>query len=569
MFMASSGWGTTRLVPSQFTSIQAAIETASDGDTVLISDGIYLQKIDFAGKNVVVGSHYIIDSNPTHIEWTVIDADSGAVEPASQGATVNFSNGEGPGARLIGLTVRGGLGNEDVYSFGRKGGGIYIRDAAPRIEHCLIRNNYASTSGGGAYCSGDPIPLFSNCRFIENLTAFFGGGIEIDLCSPMIVDCEFRDNSAGKSLGIGGGLDIWQGDPTIIGCWFIENIAYAGGGVSCYAGNMQMSNSLLLNNEAWFGGGLYAYGLDPVVTQCTFFGNRGDQTGGGVYIEGCHLILNNSIIAYSENGVGLAEYVSNSELNCCDLYGNIDGDWVGSIAVQADLNGNQWTDPLFCDAVNEDFTLDAMSSCLPDNNDCMQRIGAYGAGCEGALKMQITPFPFSVVYANAVDTMMATIVIGNFTAGYSLLNLDLSSIRINDSLVPDSIYSLPAYEYFIGEVLVLRETMKSLLASYPIVWDTTLAEYRVTGLFNDKADLDLVALVPILGRATGDFNLDGSVDISDVIAMVTYYFSGGEPPADMTAVDMNHDGRLDITDLLALVERLFSERLEPPGLRVR
>ncbi len=69
-------------------------------------------------------------------------------------------------------------------------------------------------------------------------------------------------------------------------------------------------------------------------------------------------------------------------LSCCNVYGNVGGDWVDCIAGQYGINGNLSEDPLFCDLYNDDLTLCGNSPCLPDSNDCEVLIGAYGEGCD-------------------------------------------------------------------------------------------------------------------------------------------------------------------------------------------
>ena len=59
-----SGIGTTVIVKpdssANFVSIQAAIDAALIGDTILVYPGIYKENISYAGKNVIVGSLYLL-----------------------------------------------------------------------------------------------------------------------------------------------------------------------------------------------------------------------------------------------------------------------------------------------------------------------------------------------------------------------------------------------------------------------------------------------------------------------------------------------------------------------------
>ncbi len=66
-------------------------------------------------------------------------------------------------------------------------------------------------------------------------------------------------------------------------------------------------------------------------------------------------------------------------LICCNLFGNVGGDWTGCFADQADVNGNLSADPLFCDSANGDYHINYASLCAPANNGCGVLIGALEA----------------------------------------------------------------------------------------------------------------------------------------------------------------------------------------------
>jgi parallel beta-helix repeat protein len=56
----------------------------------------------------------------------------------------------------------------------------------------------------------------------------------------------------------------------------------------------------------------------------------------------------------------------------------------------------------------------------------------------------------------------------------------------------------------------------------------------------------------------GDANADGSVDISDVVYMISFIFSGGLPPSPYLSGDANCDGQVDISDAVYLIAYIFS-----------
>jgi hypothetical protein len=64
----------------------------------------------------------------------------------------------------------------------------------------------------------------------------------------------------------------------------------------------------------------------------------------------------------------------------------------------------------------------------------------------------------------------------------------------------------------------------------------------------------------------GDSNDDGSVDISDAVAVLGYLFQGGNAPYCADAADANDDGQVDIGDPILILRSLFqrSARIRPP-----
>lgn len=67
------------------------------------------------------------------------------------------------------------------------------------------------------------------------------------------------------------------------------------------------------------------------------------------------------------------------------------------------------------------------------------------------------------------------------------------------------------------------------------------------------------------GFRRGDANADGTRDISDPIAVVSYLFLGGEAPGCLQALDADDNGRLEITDAIFLARHLFLGGRPPPA----
>ena len=119
-----------------FRTIQKGIDAASGGDTVLVERGVYVENIDFAGKAILVASHFVFDGLESAIESTIIDGNG-------SGHVVSFVAGEDFNSVIRGFTITGGRAE--------LGGGIYCYRSSPSIvENILVGNTCIGKQGGPA-----------------------------------------------------------------------------------------------------------------------------------------------------------------------------------------------------------------------------------------------------------------------------------------------------------------------------------------------------------------------------------------------------------------------------------
>jgi hypothetical protein len=127
---------TERLVPTQYATIQAAINVSVDGDVVTVADGVYTgtgnRDVEFLGKALTVRSAH----GPVHC---IIDCQA-TVEDKHRG--FRFNHNETAAAVLDGFTIQNGYAPLEPDCF-YSGGGILCYYASPTIRNCILRWNQA------------------------------------------------------------------------------------------------------------------------------------------------------------------------------------------------------------------------------------------------------------------------------------------------------------------------------------------------------------------------------------------------------------------------------------------
>jgi hypothetical protein len=255
-------------VPSQYTTIQGAINAASTGDTILVSPGIYYENLNIRAKGIILASNYLLTRDTLYIGNTVING-SQPVLPDSASCVImasKFSSTtQDSTAAVIGFTITGGTGTkwEDEHNPGsvyREGGAILIQYLSPRIEFNRIMNNDATnktgcvSAGGGGIRCGDGDPKIRN-NVIAGNAGRYGGGIVLNFAGAVIRNNVIAGNSGGEDYG-GGGIWAYGNDalsrPKIIENNTIINNASTtkGGGILCWSTPMTVACNILWGNTA-------------------------------------------------------------------------------------------------------------------------------------------------------------------------------------------------------------------------------------------------------------------------------------------------------------------------------
>ncbi|HXG46296.1 MAG TPA: choice-of-anchor Q domain-containing protein [Methylomirabilota bacterium] len=351
---------------SAATNIQDAVDAASPGGEVVVTNGVYA-----SGGRIVHGelTNRVATTKPLTIRS--VNGPGATIIRGNQDK--NGTNGLGAsavrgvyltnGAVLIGFTVTNGATLNDCCEFPQAvGGGVYCESEAAIVADCIIASNRA-LAGGGVY-SG----TVSNCVLSGNIATSSGGGAE----ESSLDSCTLVGNSAGinGSEGGGGGAEFCM----LRNCLIATNSADYGGGVhgstleDCFlignsarirgggATDSSLTNSDIIANSAESGGGVYQGSL----VECLLERNSSLLNGGGAvaaYLERCRIIGNSAggdgggAIRHDEfNGVTLRHcIVSNNiavgsggglaqgEADNCLFVGNIAENGVGGAVSQGKL----------------------------------------------------------------------------------------------------------------------------------------------------------------------------------------------------------------------------------------
>jgi hypothetical protein len=200
----------------------------------------------------------------------------------------------------------------------------------------------------------------------------------------------FTDDSS--PVASGGGINcIYAGSPTITNCVITGNRAWYGAGINMWNESSPIIEGCMIHNNTAITSGAGAscwYYCTPRFVRCTFFGNTSGSTASHIYIRSYSVAtLMRSILAFGGQGNAVDTMWVYGELpvvSCCDVFGNEGGDWVRPLEGMDGINGNFSADPLFCDTLSTDLTLEGCSPCLPgnhpDGDDC-GLIGALDEGC--------------------------------------------------------------------------------------------------------------------------------------------------------------------------------------------
>jgi len=337
------------------TNIQDALDAASAGDLILVTNGVYAtggRNWYGSGTNRVTLTNSVTLQSVNGPAVTLIVGSR--VPPGTFLEDAVRCVGIGDSAVLSGFTLTNGEAGSGNYP---AGGGVALVYplGGGTVTNCVLVDNLATNNaGGGAY----RVTLI-NCQLIGNYAGTGGGA-----CACTLFNCNIAGNMAANGGGVfGGGV---YGASVLSNCALVGNSATSGGGA--YGGTLNactisnntavngggsygavLCNSLIVSNSASYGGGING----GVITNCTVVLNTATNGGGGIY-GGDSAYGYNSIIYYNNSINGSNS--SGAKFKYCDTSPNPFGGGISNA-------------PLFVNLAGGDYHLQSSSPCINSGNN--------------------------------------------------------------------------------------------------------------------------------------------------------------------------------------------------------
>ncbi|UCB52068.1 MAG: right-handed parallel beta-helix repeat-containing protein [Candidatus Zixiibacteriota bacterium] len=608
-------------VPGESSTIQLGLNSAQQGDTVLVAPGVYPEVIFWPATNAVK-------------LLSEAGADSTTIDGSDLSSVIYF-----PGLGEIDTTtvLRGfRITNGGAVEYG---GGIYLTQSSPMVEHCTVESNNA---GGGIFCNYGSTPTIRFCVVTRNS----GGGIGFSKSGGTLDSCSILDNVGPGIFATQSCLNVLNsrvGSNSDIGIEFdacvlssITNCTIDSNqilGVHCInSSGVLISNTVVSGNV---GDGVLSNDLsNPTLISSTIRDNASDgivvrghkaratlescqvifNGENGIYIRGRETAITtvHGSLVLGNSGAGIFCYyscsptISNTVVAgnhsggiVCDAYtGNPSPTITGCAIIR---NSAPQGGGIYCysyspfikhctisenrasDKGDGIYTVTGSWPTLDSNNICYNGYGVHNADNSQLLSAQdqwwghasgpyhpnynpgglgdsVNYFVYPLPHLAEADTNAPPIP-----------PVGLDTVEVGDDFVSVIWLAAP-----MGDLAGYRLYFDSDSSGFPYS-DTTDAGsdtcHTLVGLTSRKTHYIAITSYDNSGNESwysseirvtpggtlvhGDANGDGTLNVGDVIYLLVYLYRNGSAPNPIEAGDVNCDGTVNVGDVVYLVNYLY------------
>lgn len=542
LYQIKPAYSLTVLVPTEYPTIQDAVNNATAGDTIQVAPGVYYEHV------VVTKSLTIIGEN---LQTTIVDG-------TANGTVFDL---EASNVYITGFTIRNaGNGYNAITS---------ERETVTNDYHQIVNNIITSSQFGVSLSYSKSNTIFNN-TFINN-----------PLAGIFLNKADNTNITANTILESAYGIKMMFSTNVIIIGNTISQTSYA-----VYLSASSTGNTIRRNILSGQTVGVFSSSDSTTVDHNTITeGAYGiyfyNSIGGSIYYN-----------TLENNSYGIRIYMSSSATSSHNVNNNkiLNADWAIELT---NANGNTFTGNWIQQNTYGIYMFSSSSNTAYHNNFIQNNIQAsagigggnlwdkFGEGNYwsdytgidangdgiGDTSYRITPigydyFPLMDTWSEHDISIQNVTLSTNETSPNAIVNITVIVKNQANTSVSETFTVTAKYDLNIIETKTVNNLAQGATQTLTFNWNTTGV---ASGNYTIRAEASIVpdelntdnnnfvdGTIKIITPILGDINGDGTIDVNDLILLVEAYGATSTSPNWNPDADLNDDGVIDIYDLQLL-----------------